>query len=238
MIHLDGLNGTSSSSATIWPIATNRPWPMSILPKKAETVPSALIGDVGGRAGPASAAAWRPARSAALIASTVSRPIGVPTDTTSAPPPCSIARRENAEACSILVMALSLNPSSSAARLTARMMPMCVPHRHLSPSSACLISASVGFFCRRRKRGGGHDPAVDAVAALRHLLLDIGGLQRVRLLRRAEARQRHDLGVAAADTGVTQERTGWPSRCTVQAPHCASPQPKCGLFRPRSLRSA
>src|SRR6185295_4923823 len=36
--------------------------------------------------------------------------------------------------------------------------------------------------------GGGHDPAVDAVAALRHLLLDIGGLQRVRLLRRAEAR--------------------------------------------------
>ena len=37
------LNGTSSSSATICPIATNRPWPMSILPKKAETVPSALI---------------------------------------------------------------------------------------------------------------------------------------------------------------------------------------------------
>ena len=36
------LNGTSSSSATICPMATNRPWPMSILPKKAETVPSAL----------------------------------------------------------------------------------------------------------------------------------------------------------------------------------------------------
>ena len=30
---LTALNGTSSSSATIWPIATNRPWPMSILPK-------------------------------------------------------------------------------------------------------------------------------------------------------------------------------------------------------------
>ena len=40
------------------------------------------------------------------------------------------------------------------------------------------------------------------------------------------------------DTGVTQERIGWPSRCTVQAPHCATPQPKCGLFSPMSLRSA
>jgi hypothetical protein len=26
-------NGTSSSSATIWAIATSTPWPMSILPK-------------------------------------------------------------------------------------------------------------------------------------------------------------------------------------------------------------
>ncbi len=30
---------------------------------------------------------------------------------------------------------------------------------------------------------------------------------------------------AAAETGVTHERTGWPSRCTVQAPHRAAPQP-------------
>jgi len=42
MITVTALNGTSSSSATIWAMATNRPWPMSILPKKAETVPSAL----------------------------------------------------------------------------------------------------------------------------------------------------------------------------------------------------
>ena len=34
----------------------------------------------------------------------------------------------------------------SAARLTARRMPMWVPHRHLRPSSAWRISASVGFF--------------------------------------------------------------------------------------------
>src|SRR5262249_57797009 len=34
----------------------------------------------------------------------------------------------------------------SAARLTARRMPMWVPQRHLRPSSAWRISASVGFF--------------------------------------------------------------------------------------------
>ena len=42
MITVTDLNGTSSSSATICPMATNRPCPMSILPKNAETVPSAL----------------------------------------------------------------------------------------------------------------------------------------------------------------------------------------------------
>src|SRR5262245_20685448 len=44
--------------------------------------------------------------------------------------------------------------------------------------------------------GGRHDPAVDAVATLRHLLLDIGLLDRVRLLGRAEAGERHYLAVA------------------------------------------
>src|SRR5207247_10450926 len=42
----------------------------------------------------------------------------------------------------------------------------------------------------------------------------------------------------AAESGITQERIGSPSRCTVHAPHCASPQPKCGLLILRSLRSA
>ncbi len=37
-------------------------------------------------------------------------------------------------------------PIIVAARLTARRMPMCVPQRHFRPSSACLISASLGFF--------------------------------------------------------------------------------------------
>ena len=75
MITLTRLNGTSSSSATIWPIAVNRPWPMSILPKKAETLPSALIamnednwsGVSGGLV---------PCACAAPMPSTVSMPIG------------------------------------------------------------------------------------------------------------------------------------------------------------------
>src|SRR5437016_5047831 len=42
--------------------------------------------------------------------------------------------------------------------------------------------------------GCGHDPAVEAIAALRHLLGDEGRLQRVRLLRRAEPGQGRDPG--------------------------------------------
>src|SRR5690349_2559890 len=41
---------------------------------------------------------------------------------------------------------------------------------------------------------------------------------------------------AAADSGVWQERTGWPSRCTVQAPHSAMPQPNLVPVRPTSSR--
>src|SRR6516165_3773388 len=86
--------------------------------------------------------------------------------------------------------------------------------------------------CRR-----GHDPAVEAIAALRHLLGDKGCLQRVRLVRGAEPAKVVTLVPAAADTGNEQDRVGAPSTWTVQAPHCASPQPKCGLLSPSSLRS-
>jgi hypothetical protein len=41
----------------------------------------------------------------------------------------------------------------------------------------------------------------------------------------------------AAATGVTQERIGWPSRCTVQAPHSAMPQPNLVPVRPITSRS-
>src|SRR5438128_6190019 len=42
---------------------------------------------------------------------------------------------------------------------------------------------------------------------------------------------------AAAETGVTHDRTGLPSISTVQAPHWASPQPNFGPFSSRSFLS-
>ena len=41
---------------------------------------------------------------------------------------------------------------------------------------------------------------------------------------------------AAALTGIAQERTGAPSTCTVQAPHCATPQPYFVPVRPTCSR--
>ena len=41
----------------------------------------------------------------------------------------------------------------------------------------------------------------------------------------------------AAASGVTHDRTGEPSTCTVQAPHSAMPQPNLVPVRPRSSRS-
>jgi len=42
----------------------------------------------------------------------------------------------------------------------------------------------------------------------------------------------------AALTGTTQERIGAPSICTVQAPHCAMPQPYLVPVRPICSRIA
>src|SRR6185436_11174912 len=41
---------------------------------------------------------------------------------------------------------------------------------------------------------------------------------------------------ATAETGVMHERVGTPSTCTVQAPHCAMPQPNFVPVRPSSSR--
>ena len=43
---------------------------------------------------------------------------------------------------------------------------------------------------------------------------------------------------ATAESGVTQARTGWPSTCTVQAPHSAMPQPNLVPVSPSSSRRA
>src|SRR5678816_2507375 len=43
---------------------------------------------------------------------------------------------------------------------------------------------------------------------------------------------------SAAATGITQDRTAAPSRCTVHAPHCATPQPYFVPVRPACSRIA
>ena len=113
----------------------------------------------------------------------------------------------------------------------------------MGPAAAFEAREAVADLLLRRVRGVaqqrrcGHDPAIEAIAALRHLLGDEGGLQRVRLVQSAKPGEGRDLVPAAADTGKEQDRVGAPSTWTVQAPHCASPQPKCGLLSPSSLRS-
>src|SRR5438094_10572755 len=60
-----------------------------------------------------------------------------------------------------------------------------------------LLDLGIGwFFLLIEERCRCHDPTVDAIPALRHLLLDIGLLDRVRMFRSAEAGKRHHLGVA------------------------------------------
>src|SRR5450756_1903125 len=51
----------------------------------------------------------------------------------------------------------------------------------------------VGLGVVAQERGRGHDPAGEAVAALRNLLLDVSGLQRMWLLRRAKPGECRDL---------------------------------------------
>ena len=105
------------------------------------------------------------------------------------------------------------------------------------PLIAVSMSSSVGFGVLLQQRRRLHDLAGLAVAALRHVerrarrpgrgwlpsgdkALDGGDLLR--------PRRRRD--------GVWQARTAVPSRCTVQAPHRAMPQPNLVPVRPSSSR--
>ena len=79
-----------------------------------------------------------------------------------------------------------------AARRTARTSRLCEPQRQRLRSSAARTSASAGRGVLREQRGGAHEDAREAVAALRRLLVDHRALQRMRVLRRAEAFQGDD----------------------------------------------
>src|SRR6266545_5291 len=162
---------TSSSSATTCAAAMSRPWPMSILPKKAFTRPSGRTASqesssVGTRAG-------LPAADCARISA------GTERETTKAPEVFRKSRRE------MDVMSLSSRHLCLRALDRAQYRDM----RAAAALQAGERVAQLGvarFGVLPQDRGGGHDPAVDAVAALRHLLFDVSGLQRMRLRRRAK----------------------------------------------------
>ena len=106
------------------------------------------------------------------------------------------------------------------------------------PAIAPSMSASLGFGLRLQQRRGRHDLARLAVAALHHVDLAPGGLHRLPTGSLPIASMVVIFLPSAADTGVTQERIGWPSRCTVQAPHRATPQPNLVPVRPDHVAQA
>ena len=114
----------------------------------------------------------------------------------------------------------------------------CVPQRQRLPASASFASSRVAFGLPREQRRAGHHHAGDAIAALRRLLGDERRLQRMRLVRRAQALdRRHLLAGRAATPATRHERTASPSTSTVHAPHWPRPQPNLAPVSPSALRS-
>src|SRR3954464_7675692 len=171
-------NGTSSSSATICAIAGSRLCPMSILPKKACTRP------LGSTAIQESSSPGTRFCLAAESSFAIDSSKGTRTETTSAPLACRNSRRE--------IGAFMFCPSGHALLRTLDG----AQDGYVGAAAALEAGKRIAqlgvarFRILLQDRGGGHDPAVDAVAALRHLLFDVGGLQRVGLLGRTQALDR------------------------------------------------
>src|SRR5262249_44125164 len=174
---------TSSSSATTCAIAMSSDCPVSILPKNAVTRPSAPIAtqessSVGSSGGLPAEAPW---------ASASPMKTGPAAVTISAPEALRNSRRESGA-----FMVVSLGQLRLGALDRAQ-------DRHVRSAAALQAGervaqprlARLGVFVVAGR--GGHDPAVEAFAALRHLLLHVRRLQRVRLLGRAQPLQRRAL---------------------------------------------
>src|SRR6266850_602273 len=160
----------SSSSATIWATATSSPCPISILPKKACTLPfgstaiqeSSSPGTSGGLPDWASTSVAGPAK-----------------ETTSAPEVFKNSRRSMVVSSDHFVLRALDGAHDRDMRAAAAFQPR--------ERLAQLRVARLRVLLQRRGRG--HHPAVDAVAALRHALAYVCRLQRMRLLGRAEPRE-------------------------------------------------
>src|SRR5579884_2600882 len=107
---------------------------------------------------------------------TVSAAIGAPTDTTRAPPPMSTARRERAVVFSNFVMAHPPSAHHFCGAFDRFHDADVRPAAALDPGQRILDLGLGGISLARQEIGGCHDPSIDAVTALRHLLLDVCGL--------------------------------------------------------------
>src|SRR6266404_4839924 len=165
---------TPSSSATICAIATSRLCPMSILPKKACTRPS------GSTATQESSSVGTSGGLPALTCASASVGGGATNDTTSAPEVFRNSRRVR-----VVMMCSSCHAGLRA--LDGAQDGHVRSAAALEPGQGVAQLRVARFRVLLEISRGRHDPAVDAVAALRHLLLYVRRLQRVRLFRRAEA---------------------------------------------------
>ena len=83
-----------------------------------------------------------------------------------------------------------------------------------------------------QQRRGRHQHARLAVAALRHVDVQPGALQRMARIR-GQTFDGRDLRADGGLSGTRQERVAAPSKCTVQAPHWPMPQPNFVPVIPR-----
>src|SRR5579884_403335 len=196
-------NGTSSSSATSCFVAVTVPWPSSTLPVFITTVPSERIAshesiwpgstDTGPTPTGSSCGRYPSGGISGLIAP--SAPLGAPIATTRAAVPFRNVRRLNR--CSVAVIVIV--PTSRGGRLrglldrgqdaVVRPAPAQVlVHQRLD----LLVARLRGDRSEPQERRGAHHHRARAVPALRGLVVDERGLERVRLLRRAQALERCD----------------------------------------------
>src|SRR5438445_852794 len=165
---------TSSSSATIWATATSSPFPMSILPKKACTLPF-------GRT--AIQESSSPGTSGGLPDCASTSFAGAAKETTSAPEVLRNSRRSMVVSSDHFVLRALDGTHDRDMRAAAALQTR--------ERIAQLGIARLRVLLQRRGRG--HHPAVDAVAALGHAFGDVSRLQRMRLVGRAKTRDRRHL---------------------------------------------
>src|SRR5215472_16681716 len=180
-----------SSSPAIWRMAIRRPWPRSTLPQNSVTAPSPSTvrkesSSLGSSIRWADAAPCARAGNRAKAKPTVSAPA------------LSMVRRVNRCAMGAVhgaaggAVSVGISASLSRGRHHRADDPhMCAaPAQMTGKRGADVVVCRLGLFGKQRR--GADDHSAGAVAALRHLLFDEGGLHRMRRRDRSEPFQGDD----------------------------------------------